>query len=59
VLSGVAESIKSSVGSISIRCAEHGQAPKIKIKGRNIDNLSFDVSGCCDSLINKVEAKLK
>jgi hypothetical protein len=57
VLSGVAESVKSSIGSI--RCSEHGQAPKVKIKGRNIDNLSFDVSGCCESLISKVEAKLK
>lgn len=57
VLSEVAESIKSSIGDI--RCSEHGQSPKIKMKGRNIDNLSFDVSGCCDSLISKVETKLK
>ena len=55
ILSQVAESVKESVGNL--RCAEHGQSPKIKVKGRNLDNLSFDISGCCDDLIEKVRAK--
>ena len=57
ILSQVAESVKESVGNLL--CAEHGQSPKIKVKGRNLDNLSFDISGCCDDLIEKVHAKLK
>lgn len=57
VLDSVVESIKGSVGSI--KCAEHGQSPKVIVKGRNLDNLSMEVSGCCDALIEKVSAKLK
>lgn len=57
ILNGVAESIKNSIGNI--KCSEHGQSPKIKVKGRNLENLSFDVTGCCDELIEKVKVKLK
>lgn len=57
VLSDVVDSIKSDIGDIT--CPEHRQRPKITIKGRNIDNLSFDVSGCCDKLIEIVDLKLK
>ena len=57
VLSQVTESIKKSVGSI--RCKEHNQAPKIKVKGRSIDKLSFEVFGCCEDLIKQVTRKLK
>ena len=57
ILSQVAESVKKSVGNL--RCAEHGQSPKIKVKGRNLKKLSFEISGCCDALIEKVRAKLK
>lgn len=57
ILSQVAESIKKSVGNL--RCTEHGQAPRIKVKGCNLDNLSFDISGCCNDLIEKVRAKFE
>ena len=56
MLSQVADSIKKSVGSV--RCSEHNKAPKIIIKGKNLDNLSFEVSGCCDTLIEQVSKKL-
>jgi len=56
VLESVADSVKKDIGSLI--CSEHGKAPKIKIKGRNLDNLSFEISGCCDNLIKKVEAQL-
>jgi hypothetical protein len=56
MLSQVSDSIKKSVGSI--RCKEHNKAPKIVIKGRSLDNLSFEVSGCCDTLIEQVSKKL-
>lgn len=57
VLKSVQESITKSVGSA--RCPEHGQTPKVKVKGRNLDSLSFEVSGCCDQLIETVKKKLK
>jgi hypothetical protein len=57
VISQVADSIKKTVGSS--RCNEHGQRPKIKVKGKNLDNLSFEVSGCCEALIGEVSAKFK
>ena len=56
ILSQVAESVKKSVGNL--RCAEHGQSPKIKVKGHNLDNLSFDISGCCNDLIETVSCKI-
>tara|TARA_R110002096_G_scaffold150917_3_gene313048 strand:+ start:7951 stop:8199 length:249 start_codon:yes stop_codon:yes gene_type:complete len=57
VLQSVQESIKKTVGSA--RCPTHGQTPKIKVKGRKLDSLSFEVSGCCDQLIETVKKKLK
>ena len=57
VLKSVQESITKSVGSV--RCPEHVQKPKVKVKGRNLDSLSFEVSGCCDQLIETVKKKLK
>jgi hypothetical protein len=57
VLQGVSDSIKQSVGSL--RCPEHGSAPKIVAKGKSVDNLSFQVSGCCQKLIDKVQSKLQ
>lgn len=57
VVSSVAESIKKSVGSI--RCKEHNQSPIIKVKGRSLDSLSFEVSGCCEALTQEITEKLK
>ena len=57
VLKAVQESIIKSVGSA--RCSEHGQRPKVKVKGRNLDSLSFEVSGCCDQLVEAGRKKLK
>lgn len=52
----IGESIKKAVGSV--RCTEHNQAPKVLVKGKNLDNLSIEVSGCCDSIIKKATEKL-
>ena len=57
LLQSVQESIRKAVGSA--RCPTHGQTPKIKAKGRKLDSLSFEVSGCCDQLIETVKKKLK
>jgi hypothetical protein len=57
VLGKVQEHIQKTVGST--RCPEHGSTTKIKCKGRSADQLSFDVSGCCQKLIDNVKEKLK
>jgi hypothetical protein len=57
IMQSVSDSIKKSVGSV--RCPEHGTAPKIVGKGRSLNNLSFEVSGCCQKLIDSVKARLK
>ena len=56
MLESVKESIKKSVGNL--RCAEHGEHPKIKAKGKNIESLNLEVSGCCDALIEQVKKKI-
>ena len=43
----------------SIRCPEHNKSANIKGKGRSLDKLKFEVSGCCEKLINKVKLKLR
>ena len=57
ILSGVTNSIKSSVGQVY--CAEHKQYPEILAKGRNLDSLNFEVKGCCNDVIEQVKRKLK
>lgn len=57
MLQSVQDSIPKAVGSA--RCPEHGQKPKIKVKGRNLDSLIFEVSGCCNRLVGEVQRKLK
>lgn len=57
MLQSIQDSISKAVGSA--RCPEHGHKPKIKVKGRNLDSLKFEVSGCCDSLIEQVKRKLE
>jgi len=57
LLQSVQNEISRSVGSI--RCPEHGRKPTIKAKGRSIDSLRFEVSGCCDGLIKRVKRKLR
>ncbi len=56
MLQSIQDSISKAVGSA--RCPEHGQKPIIKVKGRNLDSLKFEVSGCCDSLIEEAKRKL-
>lgn len=57
MLNSISDSIKKSVNSI--RCSNHSQKAKILLKGKSLDNLSIEVSGCCDEFINKVQNSLK
>jgi len=53
----IGETVKKAVGYI--RCSEHNQTPKILLKGKSLDSLSFEISGCCDALVKRVTEKLK
>ena len=57
ILNELIASVRRSIGSIV--CKEHRKSPSISIKGRNINSLSFEVSGCCDQLANDVKSRLK
>ncbi len=57
VLQEVTDSVKKSLSSV--QCSEHGQKPTVKVKGRNLNKLSFEVKGCCQSLIDQALKKLK
>ena len=56
MLEGIDKSINEAV--VSLRCNEHNQTPKILVKGSSIDNLSIEVSGCCNDIIKKATNKL-
>ena len=56
VLKSVRESIAKTVGSTW--CPEHGQKPTIKVSGRNLDSLDYEIAGCCDQLISMIKKKL-
>lgn len=49
--------IKKKLQSVS--CKEHRGKPKVTVKGQSMKNLTFEVSGCCQMLIDEATAKLK
>jgi hypothetical protein len=53
----VVDHITSTVGDA--RCPEHGQQPSITVSGTSLEDLSINVSGCCQKLIDTVKDKLK
>jgi hypothetical protein len=57
MLQEIGESVKKAVGFI--RCSKHNQAQKVIVKGQSLDNLSAEVTGCCNDIIKRVTEKLK
>ena len=57
ILQQVSNDIKKALSSV--RCQEHGQAPSVTVKGKSLDNLSFEVKGCCQELIDEALKKLQ
>jgi hypothetical protein len=53
---GVREYVKQTVGSV--RCPEHGEAPKIACKGPSLSDSHFEVSGCCQKFTDTIQKKL-
>ena len=40
-------------------CPDHGEAPTVICTGTRLDNLRFEVKGCCQKMIFKVKTKLE
>jgi hypothetical protein len=57
ILKQVTENIKKALSSV--RCPEHGEHPRVIVKGRSMDSLNFEVHGCCQNLIDLATSKLK
>lgn len=36
------------------RCAVHGQTASVSVR-RSADKISFDITGCCDALVQRAE----
>jgi hypothetical protein len=51
------EQITEKVGTA--RCKKHGLEAAIKVTGNSIDNLHYEVSGCCRDFINETRKKFK
>ena len=55
-LQQVADDLRKSLNFV--RCAHHCQLPKVTVKGENINDLYFEVAGCCSSLIDEALIKI-
>lgn len=55
-LKHIMKKIHDSVGSVC--CLQHGQKPAVLVIGQDLDNLDYEVSGCCEDLIRKVKKKI-
>lgn len=57
ILTEIADNVKKALGSVT--CPDHGKSPNVTIKGRDINNLSWEVSGCCQKVIDLATKKLE
>ena len=58
------DSIRKKISSFigervgNFRCPDHDKAPTIVVKGDNLENIQFEVTGCCTKLIQMTKEKL-
>ena len=57
------EAIGSAVNHVrdaieSLRCPDHGTAPKLIEKGQQGSELHFDIEACCQKLMDMVNARM-
>lgn len=57
VFTQVTDSVTKALSSV--RCPEHGQYPSVVVKGASLDNLQFEIHGCCEDLISRATQELK
>ncbi len=55
-LNQIVESVIDRTGELI--CQTHGEPPRFVFVGPDIDNLTMEVSGCCEELINEVKLRL-
>ena len=56
-LKHVREQINDSIESV--RCNKHGEQASVVVRGSNLDNLNYEVSGCCSDFTKKIKKRLK
>jgi len=57
ILQEVADNVKKALSSV--RCPQHGERPRVKVKGSSLDRLNYVVEGCCQKLIDEAVKRLK
>lgn len=53
----IRESIENSLAEI--RCPIHDCPPTVVVKGEDLDNLKYEISGCCEQFIKKARGHLR
>jgi len=43
----------------SLYCPRHDAEPVVTVKGRDLDTLEYEVSGCCSDLISEARKRIK
>jgi len=56
VLEELAHSLR--IRLVGVECAVHKQGPQITASGDVVDDLAFDLAGCCQKLIDRAVAAL-
>lgn len=51
------KSITKSIGGVT--CPEHNKPPSVAAKGKDVTSLTFEISGCCDKLIQHATNRLE
>jgi len=39
-----------------VRCPEHGQYASVTVSGTKVQNIKFQISGCCEALVEAATA---
>lgn len=56
VMAQLEKVVSGAVGNT--RCPIHKESGEVLLTGKSLDKLEFQVSGCCDELVEIIEGKL-
>ena len=56
ILKGIEETVAKKLNAVV--CRQHGNRPSVICKGKSAQSLKFEISGCCQSLIDAAKSKL-
>ena len=57
VLKQIEQSIRDRVGGLC--CPDHGASPRLTATGSRADSMEFELSGCCQELMDRTTASLR